>query len=443
LRPQDQGFEHVVWHHGGGVGQGPDYWGNDYFDDTYEVNGRWRAFTGYCTDVWFREALRFIEREDPRPFFAYISTNAPHGPFRVDGAYADPYRDAGVAETMARFYGMITNIDENIGRLRATLQASGRAENTIVVFMTDNGTAAGRAPRKDEAATWSGFNAGMRGQKGSEYDGGHRVPCFVSWPAGEVGGNREIGTLAAHIDVMPTLTELCGLETKDAAALDGVSFAGALRGTGPPPSGRTLFVHSQRVEHPRKWRKSAVMTDRWRLINGTELYDIEADPGQKRDLAAAHPDLVAELRRHYEAWWRSLEPAFDEYVRIGVGGAENPVQLMSHDWHTQDQGVPWHQDHVRRGYVVNGPWAIEVARAGEYEIVLRRWPEHLKRAMDVVHASVNIGDASASTELSPEATSARFRLRLPEGPAMLLTTLRHRDGTEHGAYFVSVRYLAE
>jgi arylsulfatase A-like enzyme len=443
LRPQDQGFEHVVWHQGGGVGQGPDYWDNDYFDDTYEVDGRWQAFDGYCTDVWFREAMRFIERDDPRPFFAYISTNAPHGPFLVDDAYAQPYRDAGVAETMARFYGMITNIDENLGRLRAMLAETGRSDDTVLVFLTDNGTAAGHAPRRNEPASWPGFNAGMRGQKGSAYEGGHRVPMFVCWPAGGVGGGRDIDALAAHVDVLPTLVELCGLERGDGPALDGASFAGALHGTAAPPAGRTLFVHSQRIEHPVKWRRCAVMTERWRLLDGTELYDVGRDPGQTLDVAAAHPDRVAELRSAYEAWWASLEPVFDGFVRIGVGGAENPVRLMSHDWHTSNQGVPWHQDHVRRGYVVNGPWAVDVVRAGEYEITLRRWPAHLDRAMDAVHAAVRIGGAAAATGLEPEACLARFRLRLPAGPTELLTTLRRPDGTEHGAYFASVRFLGD
>ncbi|MCP3915232.1 MAG: arylsulfatase [bacterium] len=443
LRPQDQGFEHVVWHHGGGVGQGPDYWGNDYFDDTYEVNGDWRPFEGYCTDVWFDEATKFVEEEDDRPFFAYLSTNAPHSPFHVADAYSQPYIDAGVAPTMAKFYGMITNIDENLGRLRARLAERGLAENTIFVFLTDNGTAAGRAPRKNEERTWEGFNAGMRGQKGSEFEGGHRVPCFVSWPGGGVGGGRDVDALSAHIDVLPTLSALCGLERAGERPLDGASLAGALRGTAPAPRDRTLFVHSQRIELPRAWRKSAVMTERWRLVNGTELYDIALDPGQSRDLALEQPERVADLRAEYERWWKSLEPVFDDYVRIGLGGAENPTHLMSHDWHTRDQGVPWHQNHVRNGYVGNGPWAVDVERAGEYELMLHRWPAHLERAMDAVHAVVAVGDVSATKAIDPSATHAGFRLRLPAGPAELSTTLRRASGEEHGAYFASVRWLGE
>lgn len=440
-RPQDQGFERVVWHHGGGVGQGPDYWGNDYFDDTYDVDGTWRPFEGYCTDVWFREAARFIEADDDRPFFVYLSTNAPHGPFLVAESYEKRYRELGVPRTMAKFYGMITNIDDNVGRLRAMLEARGLAENTVFIFTTDNGTAAGARPRKAEAGTWSGFNAGMRGQKGSEYDGGHRVPFFVRWPGGGVKGGRDVGELAAHVDVLPTLVDLCDLEIAPTRPLDGASFAQALRGTGDAPQDRTLFVHSQRIEHPKKWRKSAVMTDRWRLVNGKELYDIVADPGQKRDIAADHADVVTRLKAGYEAWWRSLEPTFLGYVRIGIGGPENPVELMSHDWHTNNRGTPWHQNHVRNGYLGNGPWAIQVEREGDYEITLWRWPKHLDRPAGCARAAVSVGGVKAAKDLDVNATSATFRVTLKRGPAMLLTTLQRPDGKEHGAYFASVRRM--
>jgi hypothetical protein len=185
------------------------------------------------------------------------------------------------------------------------------------------------------------------------------------------------------------------------------------------------------------------MTERWRLVDGEELYDVQADPAQTRDVAAEQPEVVAELRGRYERWWQSLEPVFDDYVRIGVGGPQDPVPLMSHDWHTEDRGTPWHQDHVRNGTLGNGPWAIEVLRPGRYEVALYRWPAQLERAMDAVHASVSIGGASGELELEPSDTHASFRLVLPAGPTELATTLRRSDGAEHGAYFASVRWLGE
>ncbi|MFT5733306.1 MAG: arylsulfatase A-like enzyme [Planctomycetota bacterium] len=444
LRPQDQGFDQVVWHHGGGVGQGPDYWGNDYFDDTYEVNGEWQPFEGYCTDVWFREAQAFIEEESDQPFFAYVSTNAPHHPYLVDESYAQPYLDAGVEPTMARFYGMIENIDENVGALRQQLVDLGIAENTILVFMTDNGTAAGvRASKGSGDGEWSGFDAGMRGAKGSEFDGGHRVPCFVHWPGGGVVGGRDVDELAAHIDLLPTIAELCSAPSVGERALDGSSFAAALRGTGPAPTDRTLLVHSQRIEHPQKWRKSSVMTERWRLVNGDKLFEIETDPGQRTDVAAANPDVVEALRHQYDAWWGSFEDVHQETVRIGLGAAQANVPLMSHDWHEESGPTPWHQNHVRRGTVANGTWALNAEHEGDYEITLFRWPEQLERAMDVEHAAIQwtLPDGSiqrAEQSVEPRATRARFVVRLPAGPVDLRTTLRRPGGEEHGAYFATV-----
>ncbi|MCA8972582.1 MAG: arylsulfatase [Planctomycetes bacterium] len=440
-RPQDQGFEHVVWHRGGGVGQGPDHWGNDYFDDTYEVDGSLRRFDGYCTDVWFEQASEFVQREDARPFFVYLATNAPHGPYLVAEKWWRPFADAGVPEPMAHFYGMIENIDHNLGKLRKLLEESGLAENTILVFTTDNGTAAGIAANNRAKGAWRGFNAGMRGQKGSEYDGGHRVPFYAYWPKGGVSGGRDIDALSAHVDVLPTLVELCGLRSEPRLPRDGASFAAALRGDGPPPTGRTMFVHSQRVEHPKKWRKCSVMTDRWRLVNGEQLFDIGQDPGQRHDIAEDHADVVAALRGAYEDWWRSLEPEFPRYVRIHLGGAENPVRLMSHDWHTEDRPTPWHQNHVKNGFVGNGPWAVDVIEAGRYAITLWRWPAQLQRAMGCTHASIELGSLKLDRDVATDAIEVTFETELPAGPAMLWTTLRRKDGKEHGAYFASVRRL--
>lgn len=439
LRPEDQGFDYVVRHGGGGVGQGPDYWGNDYFDDTYWRNGVPEKFEGYCTDIWFRESIRFIERNRNRPFFCYLSTNAPHGPYNVDPKYAEPYLDKGVPETMAKFYGMIENIDENLGQLRRRLETLGLAENTILVFMTDNGTAAGVA-RRAGPDQWKGFNAGMRGQKGSEYDGGHRVPLFVHWPKGNLTEGRDVNRLCAHIDVLPTLADLCKLKRPKGPAVDGTSLRPALYGDADALGDRTLFVHSQRIAHPKKWRKTAVMTQKWRLVNGTELYDIQADPGQKDNVAADHPDVMASLTRAYDAWWESLKPTFSEYVRIGLGSdADNPTRLMSHDWLVEDQrDSAWHQNHIKRGTVANGPWAVQVVRDGRYRIDLCRWPRHLHRPMKCTHAKVRIGNVEQEKDIPLEAVRATFELDLKAGPAMLQTWLTNEQDQQHGAYIVWV-----
>jgi arylsulfatase A-like enzyme len=442
LRPEDQGFDEVLRHGGGGVGQGPDWWGNDYNDDTYWRNGKPEPCQGYCTDVWFREAIAFVERNRERPFFCYLSTNAPHGPLIVDPKYAKPYLDQGVPGAMAKFYGMIENIDENLGKLREQLARLGLAENTLLLFLTDNGTANGVA--RKAAGQWSGFNAGMRGQKGSVYEGGHRVPLFVHWPARGWTKGRDADQLCAHIDLQPTLIDLCGLTRPAGPALDGTSLRPVLEGDAECLRNRTLFVHSQRIAHPQKWRNTAVMTDRWRLVNRTQLYDIHADPGQRRNIHRQHPAVAARLAAAYDAWWESLKPTFDQYVRIHLGDpAENPARLMSHDCLAPDiRRSPWSQGHVQRGTLGGGPWAVQIVREGRYRFELYRWPRHLAKPAGCTHAELSIANRQLRRDLKPDDVCARFETDLRPGPAMLQGWLTRQDGKRHTPYFLWVTFLA-
>ena len=457
LRPHDQGFQEALYHGGGVLGQVGDHLGNDMYDDTYFRNGAPEAVTGYATNVWFDEALSFVQRNRERPFFLYLAPNAAHWPYFVDDKYIQPYLDASVPPTMARFYGMITNIDENVGKLTARLRELGLEDNTILIFMTDNGSAEGWSNWRDEPGTWKGYKAGMRAGKGSEYDGGHRVPFFVRWPAGGIKGGREVDLLSAHIDVLPTLAEMCRVELPQGLQLDGVSLVPALKDasaaggmTGGRPArdagsqaDRVLFVHSQRVDVPIKWRHSSVMTERWRLINGEQLYDIEADPGQEADVAAGHPSVVANLRASYDKWWTSLEPAFDKVVRICIGAdAANPMVLTSHDWRTADESqVVWNASQVNSAHPGNGYWAVDVMRAGVYEIELRRWPRPSRLGIDAQRARLRIGGVEAEKVTSPFDPGATFRVKLDAGPTTLQSWLTGRQGDGRGAYFVYVRRL--
>ena len=439
LRPQDRGFQESLIHGGGGVGQTPDYWGNDYFDDTYLRNGRPEKQQGYCTDVFFAAAKEFIERHRDEPFFCYLATNAPHSPYNVDSKYAQPYLEKGVPQPAANFYGMIANIDENLGRLRETLRELELDQKTLLIYMTDNGTAAG-AGRGGQGA-WQGYNAGMRGQKGSQFDGGHRVPCFLHLP-GRIEGGRDVATLTAHFDLAPTLIELCRL-TKPQAPLDGRSLASLLMSDrtneGAWPE-RRLVVHSQRVDVPEKWRKCAVMTDRWRLVDGRELYDISKDPGQEKDISGEHPEIVEELRSAYETWWSDVSTRFDEAVRIVVGdNAENPSRLTCHDWHAPIAQVPWSQQAIiERDVNGNGYWEIHVAEPGQYEITLRARPREAQREtpLNAVLAKVRVGEKEKSQQLEGDASEATLSLALPAGPARLQTWLQDAQGNERGAYYV-------
>lgn len=445
-RPQDRGFEDVLVHGGGGVAQTPDYWGNDYFDDTYFRGGeRPEAVEGYCTDVWFDEAIRFLERANAadEPFFCYLPTNAPHSPRQVPDEYRERYA-GDVPEDVARFYGMLTNVDDNLGRLRRRLADLDIAGETLLVFMGDNGSACAH------------YNAGMRGQKGSAYDGGHRVPCFVHWP-GRVE-DTTVDALAAGYDLLPTLVDLCDLAAPG-IDFDGRSLRPFLEGRAVDPPDRTVFVDSQRVEWPEKWKDSAVLTGRWRLIRGEELYDIEADPGQEVDVADEHPAVVERLRAAYEEWWEEIGP-FEEYARIDLGAG--PVGLTCHDWH-DCESVPWNQGHVLEGEAANGFWAVEVAGGATYEFELRRWPPESDapidgipsgfsemdyggpgdgwsaraRRIDPDAARIRIGGVERTAPVPDGAESVTFEVELAAGPARLRTWFEG-DGETRGAYFVSV-----
>lgn len=404
-RPQDRGFRHVVAHKGGGVGQTPDFWGNNYFDDTYFHNGKPVEHDGYCTDVWFDEAIRFIEgcaggrtagstadealngsaspgnsgRAD-EPFFVYLATNAPHSPYLVSEEYAYPYREnPDVPEP--EFCGMIANIDENFGRLRRTLAKLGLEENTILVFMTDNGSSGGSELDENQYVA-RGYNAGMRGKKGSYYDGGHRVPFFLRWPGAGLGGGRDVDEMSLHVDLLPTLIELCGLDAPE-VDFDGVSIAPLLRGdqAGLPGDRVHFLQYRQDTVPPEKWT-SAVMTRRWRLVRGEELYDIKADPGQRRDVAAENSGAVERLRRAHEAWWDEVSPGLEAYCPIELGNpAENPTRLCAMDVLGD---VAWHQTHIARAQQSTGSWAIGIERPGRYRFFLRRWPSERELAIDGV-----------------------------------------------------------
>jgi len=444
-RPRYMGFGYVRCHGGGGVGQTPDYWGNDYFDDTYNHNGTFVKHEGYCTDIWFAEGMKFIKAsaQAKKPFFAYISTNAPHGPFNVAKKYSDMYEGVkGVPN--ANFYGMITNIDDNMKLLVKQLDALGIADNTILIFTTDNGTAAGVARRGS-----GGFNAGMRGTKGSEYDGGHRVPMFIRWPGGKITPGLDIKRLTAHVDIMPTLAELCGIDTPK-AKLDGKSIVPLLRGKDASWGPRVLVTDSQRIENPEKWRKSATMTDRWRLINGKELYDMPADPGQKNDIADKNPEVVANLRKAYDAWWTDVSKQFGEYVPIIIGSPkENPTRLTSHDWHSPGSQRSWnHRQIMAGGGLSNGFWAVDVDRPGTYELKLMRWPTQAKRKLrekfiNVTKAQLTVANVDETVKVGPDANSASFKVKLPKGETKLQAQFIDAKGKAAGAFFVYVNYVGK
>ncbi len=435
--PQFRGFDQVLCHRGGGVGELPDYWGNNYMDDCYFRDGEPVRYQGYCTDVFFDEALRFIEADPNSPFFVYLATNAMHAPHIVPEEYAAPYRGLAIPEDRANFYGMIANFDENMGKLFQRLQELQLAENTIVIFTADHGTAAGFDP-----ATGEGYNAGMRGKKGSMYDGGHRVNCFFRWK-GELPAGGLVNSLTAHVDMLPTLIELCGLELKGEVDFDGLSLASQMQGESDRSAGRTLFIHLQ-PDRPEKWRDCVVMRDGWRLINGTELYDVARDQGQQRDISSEHPHVLRELRGEYETWWDSLRKPFSGYVHIPIGTAhENPVLLSARDWHPTAGRVPWRQDWISdSAYDANGFWMIDVREAGQYEVELRAYPREADCPAGATSARLQIDGVEYARVCQENARSVIFLVELDAGQTKLQTWLSNPLRRRlRGAYYVYISRL--
>ena len=457
FRPQDRGFLEVLVHGAGGVGQTPDFFDNDYFNDTYIHNGKLEEYRGYCTDVWFREAIEYIERQKDNPFFCYISTNAPHSPFYVDNKYSKAYE--GIKNIPSNeFYGMITNIDDNIGILSKKLDDLGISDNTILIFMTDNGSSMG--DKKIENIT--AFNAGMRGKKNSEYDGGHRVPFFVKYPNGKLEAGKDVNNISAHIDVLPTLIELCGLKLNKPIDFDGKSLIPLINGSDENWSERLLITDSQRVEHPIKWRKSAVMSDNWRLVNGEELYNMVDDPGQTNDVALKEPKKVEKFRKAYDTWWDDVSLDFDDFQAIIIGSpAENPVNLTSHDWHSNTQ-VPWNHKHVRSGLQGNGFWVLDIEHTGIYEITLSRWPLSMKlpinsgmekrpalngtsvheslegKALNILKANIEIVGEKMEQDVKKTDVSVTFTVNLKAGKDKRLITTFVGNEVDMGEYYVQI-----
>jgi len=425
FRPEYRGFQESLVCGGGGIEQTPDAWGNTYFDAALRQNGKLVSTKGYCTAVFFDAALEFIDRHRDKPFFLYLPTNVPHGPFEVPEADLAHYRRKGLRDGVALFYGMITNFDRHLGRLLDRLDSSGLTENTLLIFLTDNGSTVGA------------FNVEMRGRKGSHYDGGHRVPFFVRWPKGFTGG-RNIDRLTAHIDVLPTLAEICSLPLPADVPLDGRSLAKLLAGGRDWPD-RTLFVQSHRIEHPKPYRKSAVLTQRHRLVGGVELYDIVNDPSQEKDLATKQPELAATLRAAYDAWYASCATRFEDYCRIVLGAPEeNPTTLTAHDWHGEK--VPWNHGHVERQIEANGFWAVDVARSGTYRLTLRAKPEVEAFPLGSGTVRLKVGPVEETQSVAGDVSAVSFTLGLEAGPARLQTWVEGDKG-KRGAFYVEVERL--
>lgn len=377
-RPQDRGFQEVVAHKGGGVGQTPDFWGNSYFDDVYFKNGKPTKYDGYCTDVWFDVAEKFIKSHKDEPFFACITTNAPHSPYLVSEKYTAPYRNNDNI-VHPEFYGMISSIDENFAKLREKLSEWDLEDNTILIFMTDNGSSGGCETDKQENVT-RGYNASMRGKKASYYDGGHRVPFFIRWPKGGLVGGKDIDYTSFHVDFFPTMVDLCSIKMPN-LKLDGISLKPALNGQPEKlPKERMEFMQFHQAPTPPCEWEGSVICDDWRLVRGTELYNIKTDPSEKTDLSSKYPQIVKKMRAANEDYWQDMQKTIKILSPIYLGDEhENPTRLDAMDLMGD---VTWNQITIAVAKKSSGSWKVKFTQKGKYRFELRRWPSELNLAID-------------------------------------------------------------
>lgn len=415
MRSIDKGFEEAVYLFGGGIGQPSDPPGGEsYFNPLLQHNGTAKRYEGYVTDVIFDRLLGYIEKNRRQPFFTYVATNAPHTPLEIAEKWVSPFGGKGLDETTQKVYGMCANLDWNVGRLLESLKKHDLERDTIVLFMTDNGPQHKR------------YNAGMRGLKGSVYQGGIRVPCFVRWP-GRIQAGATVARPAAHIDVLPTLAAMAGIARPKGVAVDGTSLWPQIRNSRRKWEERTLFLQWHRGDEPELFKNCAARANRFKLVDGKELYDLKADPEEKNDIASKEPDAVARMRRDTEAWFRNVSGTRGYApVRIPVGTAkENPVMLSQQDW--RGPRAIW-------GPKAQGHWEIDIASAGTYDVSLLMTPT--AAASEV---TVRIANLERTAKVASGATELRFdQLTLPAGPARLEAVVES-GGETKGVRFATVR----
>jgi arylsulfatase A-like enzyme len=384
MRPTDQGFEEALYHQGGGLCQPAGEPDESYFDPLLWQNGEQVRGEGFCTDVYTDSAIEFIgDHGEDDPFFAYVATNAPHVPLQAPDEDTRPYLERGCSEARARFYGMVSNIDTNVERLLTTLDNMGVNENTVVIFTSDHGPAL----HQDETGR---FRCGLRAGKGSVYEGGIRVPCFIRWP--DELDARDCDQLAHFVDLMPTLLPICGGSVPLDRTIDGVDLLPTLRGE-KRIADRQVFLQWHRGDVPDLYRNCAVVSDRFKLVNGDELYDLEADPGEHRNVAFDHPEIVTDLRDAYEEWFtdvsanRGYEPP-----RIVVGTSnENPTRLTRQEAQCDHAGDGWRSDTAIYA------WELDVPDGGIFDVELSF------RSREEADASVRFqfGEAGRERSITP------------------------------------------
>ena len=383
FRPSDQGFEESLIHHGGGIGQFGDptnYYrqADCYFNPTLFHNNEQVSSEGYCSDVFTDATLDFIQQDRTTPFFAYLAFNAPHDPLQVPEKWYNKYKDlrfdsteaarlgmkipamnAWEKENARRVYGMVSNIDHNIGRILEALETQGILENTVIFFLSDNGPMSKR------------YNGGLRALKGNTYDGGVKSPCLIRYPK-RFSKGAKIEAVTAHIDLLPTIASLCEARIPHPQGIDGKNILPLLEGkTEKDFSSRNLYEQWGRM-FPERYQNISIRKGNYKLLakagylaplSAFELYNTREDPGEQDNLVETQPQLAQQLKDELDTWFEQevvvagnpkpvymiLDPVHEDTLVLTRNDAKGPPEIWGNDF--------------QYGY-----WDIEVAQAGRYGV---------------------------------------------------------------------------
>ncbi|WP_074935406.1 arylsulfatase [Algibacter lectus] len=437
-RPQDQGFDFTLNHLSGGIGQGGD-WPNAlqgnrrYFDPILWKNGEMVETKGYCSDVFTDEAIHFVEENKANPFFLYLSFNAPHAPLQVPDEYYNMYKDIDpskgfenddrpfpvmdekMKENARKVYAMVSNIDDNLKRLFQNLENIGIKDNTLVIFMTDNGHQHDR------------YAAGMRGRKSYVYEGGVRVPSFWSLPS-QFKGNRDIKTPAAHYDVLPTLAELCHAPLPNNRILDGKSLLPLLNNETSNLENRT-FARSWVRGGPEKYTNISIRKNQYKLVGNTEqtadintfeLYNIIKDPYEQDNMVTTHPIEAQSLKNEIDTWFNAMvsEKNFITEQPAIIGTIhENPTVLNIND------AVFTRNKQLNQDVAA---WKIDVAQAGVYNIKIQLFQKNI----DHLKLLLKIGDVEINKEIPSLKDGIIYieKVTLEKGSTTLIPFITNKKG---------------
>ena len=456
-RSIDQGFTRSVVHRGGGIGQSSDPLGAEgkYTNPILIDDGVPKPFKGYCTDVYYENAFQFIRQcaQDRKPFFVYLPDNCPHGPFldvpqdwmnhyetvdvgndQFPASQGEPMQRNANMQKRRQIFSMISNIDENIGKLYHLLDDLNLRQNTMVIFMTDNGPNGNR------------YRCSLRGMKTSVYEGGIRTLFLWDWP--KLGHDeRSSNTMAAHIDLLPTILQACNICPPN-VQLDGRSFLSVLQNPDSRLPARNLFIQTHRGNQPQAYHHFAAIGERWKLVNHSgfgketlqgepkfELFDLQNDPFEMNDLSHKHPEIVKQLKADYDRWFQDVSHTrkdnYDVPV-IQIGTRHEPVTVLSR------QDMRKSPSHGEPGKT-RGQWLLANPAEKAYRVTV-----HFQKNIKYQTATLHCNDQQFTHDENGHAAGQNHlifdEIDLPQGKIKLWVTSPQHP-SENLAYQVKLEAL--